>query len=346
MEYEISPALNFVRAGISKMVSRGDSREAISYAAGRWGNQSQPVQILRAAVGGVEVAGGEADWAASQFLELVRAKTIIGRLQGFRQVPGLTPVIKQAGGAVGYWVSEGVSVPLSKASFDYSTFSPLKVGALSVFPNELLRAENVTAERLIMRDLITALAEVSDRSFIDRFNAGSAGKTPASVTYDAPVYTSSGDIADDVDTAIGQFQGDLDNASWVIHPRLAAQIGLRSGISELGAKGGMLGGIPAVTSTAADFYDSDGGGLVLLDTSSIILLDENELDIKFSDSAMVEMDSAPTNSILDPTISAVEKVSLFTTDSTGALLVQSINWEVARDNSVIVIAGCDYPAGA
>lgn len=351
---DITPGMSFVRCGIARAVAGGDPREALAYAAERWGASSNPASILRTAVGGMEYGADplwtEAGQAAVEFIEQVRARTILGKMQDLRRVPGLTPYIKQSGLATGYWVSQGASVPVSQAAFIYDTIRPLKVAALTVFSNELLKAANDAAERLIYNDLLKAMVTVSDASFIDPANAGEAGKTPASIINGLSTTTATGDIANDIELAVSLFSGDLETAYWLMSPRLAVQIGLRAGASgvacDLGAKGGTLAGLPVITSSACDYQDSDGGLLILVDAGGIVVLDEAQAEISFTNQAVVEMDNDPEGNSLDPATPSTAMVSLFQTESSAVLTSRQLNWEVGRDNAVVVLAGANYPAGA
>lgn len=354
MMAEINQGMSFVRVAIAKAVGHGNDREALEYATQRWGASSNPATILRTAVGGMEY-GSDALWteagqAATAFIEMVRARTILGKLQGLRRVPGRTPIVKQSGQATGYWISEGASVPLSKSAFEYDSIDPLMVAALTVASNELLKEASPAAEGLIYNDLIKAVVTVSDDAFVNPFNAGVVNKTPASITYGVSTLTSSGDIADDVELAISQFDGDLETASWLISPRLAVQMGLRAGArgiaADLGAKGGTLAGLPVITSTACNYQDSDGGHLTLVDAGGIVLLDDGVAEVRISTHATIEMDTEPTGNSLDPAPSTTAMVNMFQTESSAILTTRQINWEVARDNAVVIVAGANYPAGA
>lgn len=92
MDYnELNPAMIFTRKAIALAVTHGDPREAAKYAANRWGTTSQAATILRAAVGGLEYGAdrlwSEAGRAGVAFLEMIRPRTVIGKMQGLREVP-------------------------------------------------------------------------------------------------------------------------------------------------------------------------------------------------------------------------------------------------------------------
>lgn len=351
MDYnELLPGMAFTRAAIAKAVTKWDHRAAAAYAEGRWGRNSSPAMILREAVGGFEVGTdntlySEMGRASTAFVELARPMTIIGKLQNFRRVPARTPIVKQTSQATAYWVGEGAARPLTKSAFQYDTVTPLTVAALTVMSNELLESTDQASEMLIRNDLLKALVELMDTSFIDPTNAGTAGKTPASITATATTLASNGSLTNDIEAAIDAFSGDLSAAAWVMPPRLAVQIGLRAGgqglAVDLGAKGGVMCGLPVITSESANYSDSDGWQFVLVDASGIVLLEE-ELRVRASNHASVEMDTAPTGDTLTPTGGSTAMVNLFQTESAGILLEQGMNWEVVRDGAVIVTSGVNY----
>ena len=347
----LNPGMDFTRSAIALAVTQGNQREAAVYASSRWGSSSSPALILRSAVGDLEYGNdrlwSEAGRAGVAFLEMIRPRTVIGKMQGLREVPGLTPFVKQTGKATAYWAGEGSARPLSKGAFEYDTITPLTIAALSVMSNQLLQSANPAAELLIQNDLAKAVIQLSDSSFVDPLSAGQAGKSPASILYGVPTITASGNIANDIELATANFGGNLENAVWLMAPRLAVQIGLRAGVSgvaaDLGARGGMLGGLPVITSSACAYYTSDGGLVALVDASAIVLLDEGA-EVTISDQATIEMDDAPTGNTLTPTAASTALVSLFQTESSAILVSRKINWEVTGNNAIVVLAGVDYPA--
>jgi len=348
---ELSPGMAFTRSAIALAVTHGDPREAAAYAANRWGTSSSPALILRSSVGGLEYGSdrlwSEAGRAGVAFLEMIRPRTVIGKIQGLREVPSRTPYVKQTGLATAYWAGEGSARPLSKGAFEYDTIAPLTIAALSVMSNELLKSTNPAAELLIHNDLAKAAIQLSDSSFVDPLSAGEAGKSPASILYGVATTTASGNLANDIELAIANFGGDLETAVWLMAPRLAVQIGLRAGVSgvaaDLGARGGMLAGLPVITSSACAYYTSDGGQLALVDASAIVMLDEGA-EVRITNQATIEMDNAPTGETLTPTGASTAHVNLFQTDSSAILVSRRINWELAGSNAVVVLAGVDYPA--
>jgi HK97 family phage major capsid protein len=349
---EIVRGQSFVRTCIALAASGGRVDEAAAYASKRWGHTSSPAFILKSAVSGGSSAN--LDWsglvdgegAVTEFLEFVRPMSIIGKLEGLRRVPANTPYCATSTGATAYWTSEGKATPVSPLAFARDTMAPLKIACLVVLSRELIENSRPEAESLIRRDLARAITELSDRSFIDPTSSGTPGQMPASVTSGVTPSVSAGVLEDDLAQAVDAFGGDFESAAWCLHPRLAVQIALKAagrGIgADLGPKGGLLLGLPAITSKSCQF-DSTGGLITLLDAGGVVFLDEGA-ELKISTDADVAMDTEPSGDILAPAAETTAVVSLFTSDSVGLILTRRTNWALARENAVVCVSGCDYTA--
>lgn len=332
--------LSFTRGAIALGLSQGRQEDAVVYASKKWGPSSEPALILRAALGNANTGGDEIDWDASgdEFIEAVTPQTIIGKLRGLRNVPANVPFAASSDVATAYWTAEGKATPVSRMAFDRKTLSPLKTAALVVFSEDLLKASN--GEELVRRDLVRACAKLTDQTFINNANAGIAGQMPAGITNGAAAIVSSGDIADDIGAAIAAFEGDFQFATWVLHPKLAAKIGLRAAgagvAADLGARGGNLAGLPAIVSEGCPI-----NVISLVDASAVAIVDQGA-EVSVSKQASVEMDTAPTGDSTTPAASANSMVSLFATDSVGLIVTRKINWLLGRTNAAVLITGAAY----
>ena len=162
----------------------------------RWHNETpEVVEVLRAAV----AAGTTTDpaWAAplvnyqvmaSEFIELLRAETILGRLSGYRSVPFNIKIPRQTAGATANWVGEGLSKPVSKLVFDQVTLPSAKIAVICVITHELARFSNPSAEQLVRDDLIATIAEFMDKQFIDPAVVEVPTLKPASITNAATLH--------------------------------------------------------------------------------------------------------------------------------------------------------------
>ena len=155
----------FTRYVMALACSKGNLVQAVEIAK-RWHNETpEVVEILRAAV----AAGTTTDpaWAAplvnyqvmtSEFIDLLRAETILGRLAGYRSVPFNIKIPRQTAGATANWVGEGLSKPVSKLVFDQVTLPWAKIAVICVITHELARFSNPSAEQLVRDDLIATIA--------------------------------------------------------------------------------------------------------------------------------------------------------------------------------------------
>ena len=185
----------FTRYVMALACSKGNLVQAVEIAK-RWHNETpEVVEVLRAAV----AAGTTTDpaWAAplvnyqvmaSEFIELLRAETILGRLTGYRSVPFNIKIPRQTAGATANWVGEGLSKPVSRLVFDQVTLPWAKIAVICVITHELARFSNPSAEQLVRDDLIATIAEFMDKQFIDPAVVEVAALKPASITNAAAVH--------------------------------------------------------------------------------------------------------------------------------------------------------------
>ena len=275
---------------------------------------------------------------------MVNGQDLLGKLN-LSRVPPRVPVIGFGSGASAYWVGQSKATPVSRQAFDRLTVFSKKVAALTIVSNELLNSADPRAEQRFLQDLISAAVSLSDWAFVDPSNSGS-DSTPASVTSGASPITSGGDLADDAEAALAVFSGDLTTASWICHPRTAAQAGIRSGNggvgANLGARGGSLAGLPCYVSESVPF-DSSGGLLILIDANKVALVDEG-FTVRRSTVGMVEMSNTPAGATDTPVAANTVPVSLFQSETTALMITRAVNWKAAESASVVVIEGANYGA--
>ena len=95
--------------------------------------------------------------------------------------------------------------------------------------------------------------------------------------------------------------------------------GGRGVAADLGARGGVLAGLPVITSQSCS-YGATGGLIALIDAGAIVLVDEG-VEFRVGREAAVEMSDAPTGSSTAPT-AATTQVSMFQVDA-AALIVSA-----------------------
>jgi HK97 family phage major capsid protein len=258
---------SFTRYAIALMRSQGNLMQAVEVSK-QWHDTTPEVEtVLRAAV----AAGTTTDstWAgplvqyqnmASEFIELLRPQTILGRLNGLRRVPFNIRIPSQTGGSTAYWVGEGAPKPVSAAAFATTTMGFAKVADLVVLTDELIRYSSPSAEELIRNDLSAQIAQFLDIAFIDPSKAANAGVNPASVTNGisavTPTGTTAASLRTDISTVMTGFATnnlDVTGATWIMRPTTALNIGLM--LNALGQpefpgitmQGGTLNGVPVLT---------------------------------------------------------------------------------------------------
>ncbi|MEM9733028.1 MAG: phage major capsid protein [Pseudomonadota bacterium] len=334
---QIPKGVAFTRLAIAKAVSNGSMEAAATYAENRWGNKDFSSIVTKAAVdaGSTEPSkwGSQlTDYnnAAREFFELVRAETIMGRLNGLRRIPLKTQMVSQMSGASARWVGEGRASPLSSSVYAADQMDAHKIIAEQVITSELLLRSDPEAEILIRDDLVRVIAEQIDRDFIDPANAGVTGEKPASITYGVTAQPSSGVYPDhskaDAIVLFDGFAGDLERSYWAINPSTAVTLNSETNVN-LGARGGEYFGSPAITSKAVP-----KGLLAFIDPTGVAV-GEGLGTVDTSTKSTIQMADDPT----DPTAATVQ-VSLWQSNLVAIQATREMTWKVARP-CVSLIAG-------
>lgn len=361
----------FTRYAMALMASKGNLMQAVEIAK-RWDDQTPEVSnVLKAAVAAGTTT--DATWAkplveytnmASEFAELLRPATIIGRIPGLRNVPFNIKVPRQTGGSSASWVGEGKPKPVSALAFDQISLGVTKLAGIVVMTEELVRFSNPSAESIVRQDLIDTIVQTMDRDFVDPANAGTATVKPASITYGVTPVVASGTDADavrlDVQKLMGKFVTanlSLSGAVFIMTEMMALTFALMLNplgqrefpdININGDSGGKFFGLPVVLSEnipanagTGDPLVGAGTRIILAKASEIMLADDGETMLDASNQASLEMDSAPTS---PPTASTV-LVSLWQHNMVGIRAERFINWTKRRPGAVQFIDSAAYTAG-
>lgn len=346
----------FARYVIALACTKGDRHAAYEVAKVRWGDQTPEVaEVIKASI----AAGNTTDatWAgplvnyqvmASEFIDLLRPATIIGRIPNLRLVPFNIQMPKQTAGSSFGWVGQGAPKPVSALAFDTETLRWAKAAGIVVLTEELVRFSNPSAEELVRSDLIAACAQFLDQQFLDPDKSEVANVSPAGITNGVTPIPASGATAAalraDVMDLMGPFIAaslSLATAVWVMSPTLALAISLMqnplgqpefSGFN-LAANGGTFMGLPVILSE-----NISTGMMVLLIANEILLADDGGVNIDVSREASLQMDSAPTN----PPVAATVMISLWQTNMVGLRAERFINWKRRRSGAVGYISNAGY----
>lgn len=319
----------FARICIARALGGDHQADTIAFATQLFGRSDAATRILKASAGstvpseswGEELATYQQ--AAAEFFELVQAGSIVGRLSGLRRVPLSVRTIAVTEGASAHWVAEGAVKPIVNATFSADSLLPLKLAAITVVTQELLRLADPMAETAIRNDLVRAVQEALDVAFIDPGNAGAVGEQPASVTSGVTPVVATGTFSTDFAALIDDFSGDLSTAYLVGHPTLFAKLA-SADYPLIGARGGELAGIPAISSKEVPAGSSpDTHSLILVDPAGIAIGDGlPRIDVAVEASIlMIDPDQSPAEA---------DMVSLWQQNLAAIRVEQPTNWRAMR----------------
>lgn len=324
----------------------------------RWGKtHPQLVQVIKASVAGGSSSTGTGDWGGElvsiderytgDFIEYLNSRTIYNQLP-LRAIPANVLVKGQDGQATGYWVGESKAIPATKLDFFDVTLTPLKVAALAVISNELIRDSSPSAEMLVRDGLVEAASQRIDATFLSTSGAVT-GVSPAGLLNGVVAGTPSGTDADSLRADIATLYAGFisaKNASglhFVTTTSLAKQISLMRNalgqreFADLGASGGTLEGDPVVVG------DNVGSGhLILLKPSDIYKIGDGGLQVSMSREATIEQADDPTGASDTPAAQSKTPVNMFQSESTAIKVVRSMNFAKRRSSAVAYMSGADY----
>jgi HK97 family phage major capsid protein/HK97 family phage prohead protease len=364
---QLPKGISFTRYACSLAMAKGNVMHAAEIAK-RWQDTPEVERVLRAAV----VAGTttDADWAAplvdyqvmaSEFIELLRPMTFLGRLAGLRRVPFMVKIPGQTAGSTVGWVGETKPKPVSELAFNMTQLTHATIAGIVVLSEQLVRLSNPSAEALVQRDLTETVAQFMDQQFLDPSVAEVANVSPASILNGVTPVPASGTTADALKADANAIFTNFINAGlsaagavWLMSERLALALSTMQNVLSqpefpgLTATGGtFLGGLPAITSENVPTNLVDAGAspdyqagdiLALVKPSEILFADEGGVNIDVSREASLQMDSAPT----DPTVADTVMVSLWQRNMVGVRVERMVNWKKRRAAAAQYIIGANY----
>lgn len=355
----------FTRYAMALARSKGNLMQAAEVAKG-WKDSTPEVEtVLRAAVAVGTTT--DTDWAAplveyqnmtSEFAELLRPQTIIGRIQGLRRVPFNIKVPRQTAGSSASWVGEGAPKPVSALAFDQITLGMTKLAGIVVITDELARASSPSAEAIVRQDLIDTIVYTMDRDFVDPANAGTTNIKPASIINGVTAVTASGTDSDairtDVKALFAKFIAanlSLEGAVWIMPATQA--LGMSMMLNPLGqaefpgltASGGTFFGLPVILSEnvpanagSGSPITGDGARIILVKASEVLVADDGQTLLDVSREASLQMDSAPDN----PASATTVLTSLWQHNMVGIRAERFINWTKRRAGAAQWIDSANY----
>ncbi|WP_234463031.1 phage major capsid protein [Stutzerimonas frequens] len=365
VERNLPKGTAFTRYAIALARSKGNLMQAQEIAKGWEDSTPEVATVLKAAV----AAGTTTDpaWAgplveyqnmASEFIELLRPQTIIGRIQGLRRVPFNIKMPGQTSGSSVNWVGEGAPKPVSALAFDTTTLRFTKAAGIVVLTDELVRFSNPSAEAIVQGDLIASMTQFLDRDFVDPAKAEVADVSPASITNGVTPIQASGTTADalkaDVRALYAAFLAENMTPAgsvWIMTPTMAMTIGMMQNalgqpeFPGIDMNGGTFFGLPVVVSeniprqVAVEGPPAIPAGerIILAKASEILLADDGGVTIDVSREASLQMDNAPA-------AGAQSLVSLWQNNMVALRAERFINWKRRRLQAVGYINSANYVA--
>jgi HK97 family phage major capsid protein len=356
----LPPGTGFTRYAMALAASRGSRFEAAEYAK-RWEKDTPEVaMVLKAAV----TAGTttDSDWAAplvvynniaSEFVELLRPETILGKLTGLRRVPFNITMPTQTQGSTVNWRGQTKPKPVSELKFGQLSLGMFKAAGIVVLSEELVRSSQPSAEAIVRADLIATMRQFLDEQFIDPSNAGEANVSPAAITNGITPVEATGTTAaafrTDVKTLMASFTGanlSVAGSTWIMTETQAIAFSMiQNALGQpeypgITAMGGTLLGLPVITSESvnAEGGSPAGNRIVLVKQSEILLADDGGVTLDVSREASLQMNSTPD----DPATASTVMVSLWQNNMVGLRAERYINWLRRRAEAVGIIEGAIY----
>ena len=234
---------------------------------------------------------------ANEFVELLRAETIVDKLASFmRAAPFNATIPGMATGAIAAWVGEGAAKPATNPTFNTVEIKHHKLAGIVVRTDDLLKLSSPSTDQMLLDDLVDASATLIDTTFMD--DAVQTATRPAGVLNGATKVVATGitaaaydaDLATLTDSFIDKNLS-LTGAHYVMSATRASAMGrLRDALGNRfypdmangpGAKS--LDGTPVIESENA------GAVIALVKPSELYLADDGEVEVAFSDQATIDM---------------------------------------------------------
>lgn len=369
----VPPGTAFTRYCMALAAAKGNRWEALSRAKS-WHDQTPEVElalsidmvgemnsVVKAAIGAGTTT--DATWAsplvaytqmASEYIELLRPLTIIGRIPNLRRVPFNIQMPRATAGTTMGWVGEGAPKPVSNMSFETVQLRWAKAAGIVILTDELVRFSNPAAEAIVRGDMLAAMAQFLDKQFVDPSVAAVTNVSPASITNGTTAVPRTGvnqaAWVTDSETLLNLFlTANLSTAGgvWIMSQRQALAFSLMYNslgqpfYPNISATGGTLLGYPVVASEGVPsigLSPADGTPIIFAVAPEIMLADDGQVVIDASNQASVNMDSAPDSPPSGTTI----LVSLWQANMTGLRAERWINWLRRRSTAVAYISNANY----
>lgn len=342
----------FVRYVCAQVAARKAGVDPAAWAAARWNDSTPEVALaLKAAV--APGTATDATWAgplvqtniSNDFIELLRAATIIDKITGFNTVPFNTKVPAQTGGGTFNWVGEMKPKPVTAMAFSSVTLDWAKVAGITVLTMELIKLSSPKAEDVVRRSMVKDIAAFIDGQFVNPAVAAVAGVSPASITNGAPTAAATTNPLADILLLIQHFVNNnlpVAGVHFLMSPTNALALSFKTNADGsavfpgITAEGGSYKGLKFITSQTV------GSLVIALQPEAILYADDGGVTIDASGEASLQMDSAPDSPVAATTV----YVSMFQMNTVALRAERFINWKKSNANAVKYLTAAAYPAPA
>lgn len=335
----------FTRVAMALMAGRGSISDSIEYAK-RFSGTPEVLKFIREGWYQKAVPGSSElespGWGSelvnpntmlTEFVELLRAETIIGKVNTFRKAAFNIPIITQTGGSTFAWVGPGAPKPVGELDFEETTLGYSKVAGIVVLKEELVRLSNPNAESIVRDSMVEDCARFLDQQFI-RVAVSATAVSPASITNGVSSPSATGTTAaalrHDLNIALAVFtDAGISTSGLVIVMTSALARGISLLTTSLGVaefpgmtpEGGTLLGYKVIVSDSVD-----SGTIVIFQPREIFLADDGRVTLDASREATLDM-AGSTNATF----------SLWQNNCVGLRAEQWIRWQKRRAAGVVAI---------
>ena len=330
----------------------GQTPEVSAYIKSTWGLDGGMLSNLQAIIAQKAIAGsaglGSPQWGAelafqnnlaSEFVDLLRAQSIIGRLPGLRMVPFNVRVGVQTGGSTVNWVGEQGVKPVGELDFTEANLTFSKVAGIVVLSDELIRLSTPSAEQVVRTDLTAAVQEFIDQQLLDP-NVSAGANNPASLTNGVAGTGASGttaaDFRSDLNTVIlaPMDAANIDTASVVLLMPPAVARGIAALTNAFGARefasmgpnGGSIDGFTVIVSNSVP-----SGNVIGVAANEVWLADDGQVTLDASNQATLDMAGSTSPNF-----------SLWQRNCTAIRAERWIRWQKRRTAAVQRITSAAY----
>ncbi len=271
---------------------------------------------------------------AGEFVELLRAETIVDKLASMMRVaPFNTTIPGQGTGSTATWVGEGAPKPATNPTFNTVEIKHHKLAGIVVRTDDLLKLSTPSTDQMLLNDLVEASATLIDTTFMD--DAAQTSTRPAGVLNGATKIAATGKTTAEYDADLAALNDEfisknlsLTGAHYIMSATRASAMGrLRDALGNPYYRG-MANGPGEKTLDGLPVIESENAGevIALVKPSELYLADDGDVEVAFSDQATIDM-------------GATTLVNLWQQNMTAIRAERHITWAKRR---TIAAAYIDY----